>query len=114
VWQSRRRARRRRQRPRYPGRRPRCEEQPRSLDHRAEVDLPVAENVVDPSADDAEWHGPQRDIGYQPWLAAACDVALIAKPNGNDDAKDDGQCVGTHGYRTQIPRTLIGTGDGRG
>ena len=77
----------------------------------AEVLRPVGDDVVEPTADEAERHGPQDDVVDDARLAAPGDPASVTDQQGGDDARDDEQRVGAQGYRTELPDTLRRTRD---
>ncbi len=56
---------------------------------RAEVGLPVGDDVVEPAADQAEDDRGDRDVDDRPLLAAAGAPAPLAQPDGDDDAEHD-------------------------
>ena len=90
---------------------PQRADDPRSA--RREVDLPVGEYVVEPPADDAEGHRPQRDVADDARAATARDIAPRSDDDRDDDAEDDQQRVGAKRYRPKAPHALTRAGDGR-
>ena len=71
-----------------------------------EVGLPVGGDVIEPSADQAERHRPDRDVEDLTILAAAGDPTPVAPPHGDDDPDDDAQRVRPDRHRTEMPDTL--------
>ena len=78
----------------------------------AEVELPVGDHVVEPAADEAERHRPDRQVADLAGTAAAGDPAPLADPDGDDDAEDDAQRVAADRQRPEVPHALAGAGDG--
>src|SRR5690606_9942048 len=76
-----------------------------------EVELVVGDHVVEPAADEAERHRPDGDVADLPGLSAACHPALLAEPDGHDDAEDDRERVGAQRERPEVPDPLVGAGD---
>jgi hypothetical protein len=66
----------------------------------AEVQLVVGDHVVEPTADQAERHGPDGDVGDRPGLAAPGDPASVAVPDGYEDADDDAERVAAQRKRS--------------
>ena len=71
-----------------------------------EVPPPVGEDVVDPTTDQSEGNGDQRDVEDVARLAAAGLPTAVAPPHGDDDADDDAERVRAERDRPEIPHAL--------
>jgi hypothetical protein len=76
----------------------------------AEVELVIGDDVVEPSADEAEGHGPHGDVRDRADTAAAFDPAATAEPYGEEDADDDAEGVAAQRDRSEMD--LAGRGAG--
>src|SRR5690606_12189620 len=76
----------------------------------AEVQLVVRDYVVEPAADQAERHGPDSDVRHRAGPPAPGDPALVAEPDGNEDADDDAERVAAqrNGAEVQHPARRAG------
>src|SRR5690606_37681354 len=76
----------------------------------AEVQLVVRDHVVEPAAHEAERDGPDSDVGHRPGPPAPGDPALVAEPDGNEDADDDAERVAAQrdGAEVQHPARRAG------
>src|SRR5690606_16821957 len=68
----------------------------------AEVQLVVGDDVVEPSADQAEGHRPDGDVGDGAGGASSGDPALVAEPDGDEDTDDDAERVAAERDRSEI------------
>src|ERR1700730_1649647 len=72
----------------------------------AEVRSPVGYQVVEPTTDQAERHGPQRDVVDDALLSPAGDPPPIADHQCHDDSDDDEQRVCPDRHPPQMPHAL--------
>src|SRR5665811_1109848 len=79
----------------------------------AEVQLVVGDDVVNPRADDTERDRPHRDVGDEAALAAACDPAFFADPDGDERADDDSERVSAQRDGTKFQHAAGRTRYGR-
>ena len=77
-----------------------------------EVELPVGDHVVEPAADQAEGHRPDRQVADLPRDAAARDPAPLADPDREHDAEDDAQRVAADRDGPEVPHAVGGARDG--
>src|SRR6478735_3461548 len=77
----------------------------------AEVLGPVGDDVVEPTAEQAERHRPQRNVVDDAALAASGFPPSIADDQGHHDADDDEQRIRPNRDRTEIPHALRRTRD---
>ncbi len=77
----------------------------------AEVQLRVRDDVVQPTADDAERDGPHRDVADGARPATARDETLLGDPDRGEAARDDAQRIRPDRQRPQVPHRLFRRGD---
>src|SRR5271156_731850 len=71
-----------------------------------EIGPPISCQVIQPTADEPERYGPQRDVINHTAFAAAGLPASITDQQRRYDADDDEQRVGADGHRPQMPHSL--------
>src|SRR4029077_16848913 len=67
---------------------------------------PVRDHVIEPSTDQAERHGPQRNVVDDPRLAATGHPPPVAEHQRHHDPDDDEQRIRPQGHRAEMPNTL--------
>src|ERR1700722_18731633 len=72
----------------------------------AEIRPPVGRQVIQPPTDEAERHGPQRDVVDHAALATARRPASVTDQQRGDDPDDDEQGVGPQRDRPKVPHAL--------
>src|SRR5271168_3654312 len=72
----------------------------------AEIRPPVGRQVIQPPTDEAERHGPERDVVDHAALAAARLPASVTDQQRGDDPDDDEQGVGPQRDRSKVPHSL--------
>ena len=80
----------------------------------AEVELVVGGDVVEPAADQAERHRPDREVLDLAGAAAAGRPAPLADPDRGDDAEDDRERVAADRERAEVPDAVGRARDGQG
>ena len=68
-----------------------------------EVQLRIGNHVVQTPTDDAKGHRPDRNISNGARGPTTGHITTVAKPDRDDNAENDHQCVRTNGDRSQIP-----------
>src|SRR5690606_13254470 len=89
-------------------------ERPHGVAARAPVRVGRREDVVQPSADDPERDGPERDLQDVVGLSPALDPAAPREPQRDADAREDRERVGPDRERAEVPGVLRGARDRRG
>src|SRR5690606_7887592 len=84
----------------------------RLLQRVVEVDLPVGDDVVEASADQAEDHRRDGDVDDRAFLAAASAPSALAQPDGDDHAEHDAERVRPDRNESEVPDPLGGAGNG--